>query len=725
MSYRHLARFALPLGLLAVAFVTHAQVAPDSGAPGVSVLPVVEVKASADASAEGLAPAYAGGQVASGGRVGLLGSQDTMETPFQLTSYTQMLIQDQQAASVGDVLLNDPAVRVARGFGNFQQVYMVRGLPIFSDDIAYNGLYGLLPRQYLGAEIIERVEVLRGANAFLNGAAPGGSGLGGAINIVPKRAPNQPLTQFTTGVQSGGQAYVAGDVARRFADDRIGLRLNGARRDGDTAVDGESRELSLMSLGTDYRDGGLRVSADLGYQDHRMDASQPSITFADGVAIPSAPDASVSVAQPWTYSDAEDVFGTLRAEYDLSDSLTGWIAAGVREGEESAIFANPRQVDEDGDSTAYRFDNVREDSVATGEVGLRGRFATGSVGHKVSASASSYELKSKNAYAFSNFAGFSGNIYDPTAVAAPPADFFTGGSLADPLLTEKVQTSSVALADVVSFMEDRLQLTLGARYQKIESYSYAYDTGERISAYSESAVTPVAGLLYKITPQFSAYANYIEGLVKGDVAPATSGGLAVANAGEVLEPYKTRQTELGLKFDGGRIGGAISLFQSHKQMASVDGNRVFGVTGDQRYRGLELSAYGEAFSGLSVLGGVSFLDTEEDGKDAIGAPKVQANLGLDWAVPALDGLSLDGRVIYTSSQYADAANTQKVPDWTRLDVGARYMIPVGQNQLLTVRARIENLADRDYWASAGGYPGAGYLTVGAPRTFIVSATVDF
>ena len=44
---------------------------------------------------------------------------------------------------------------------------------------------------------------------------------------------------------------------------------------------------------------------------------------------------------------------------------------------------------------------------------------------------------------------------------------------------------------------------------------------------------------------------------------------------------------------------------------------------------------------------------------------------------------------------------------------------------VTFRARVDNAFDRNYWASAGGYPGAGYLVLGAPRTFTVSATVDF
>ena len=142
-----------------------------------------------------------------------------MDTPLTITNYTSKLIQDQQAVSLADVLQNDPAVRVTRGFGNFQQAYMVRGLVVYSDDISYNGLYGLLPRQYLAAELVERVEVLRGASAFLNGAAPGGSGLGGAINVMPKRAPNEPLTEFTLGVDSGGPS--------RF-EITIGARYNGA-----------------------------------------------------------------------------------------------------------------------------------------------------------------------------------------------------------------------------------------------------------------------------------------------------------------------------------------------------------------------------------------------------------------------------------------------------------------------------------------------------------------
>jgi iron complex outermembrane receptor protein len=201
-----------------------------SGAAAAQEIQTVVISASADASAEGLPKAYAGGQVARGGRLGLLGNMDMMDTPFNTTNYTQALIQDQQARSVADVLQNDPSVRVARGFGNYQELYVIRGFAVNSDDLAYNGLYGLLPRQFVASELLERVEVLRGANTFINGAQPGGGGIGGTINLLPKRAANADLTSLTVGAESGGQAYAALDLGRRFGEDkRTGLRINAAK----------------------------------------------------------------------------------------------------------------------------------------------------------------------------------------------------------------------------------------------------------------------------------------------------------------------------------------------------------------------------------------------------------------------------------------------------------------------------------------------------------------
>jgi len=702
---------------------------PSAPPPTESVAPAIEITASADASAAGLEPAFAGGQVASGGRIGVLGNMNYMDTPFNSMNYTHELIQDQQARGVADVLLNDPSVRVARGFGNFQELYVIRGFPIASDDMAYNGLYGILPRQFVATELLERVEVLRGANSFMNGAAPGGGSVGGAINLLPKRAPNDPLTQFTVGVESGAQAYAAGDVARRFGPDQsAGLRMNVALRQGDTAVEDEYRSLGVFSIGFDYRGSGFRLSADLGYQDHKLDAPRPSVTPGFGIPIAAPPEASSNFAQLWTYSNERDTFGTIRGEVDLGSDAVVWGAIGARFGHEANDLANPTLVDANGDTSWYRFINTRDDTVITGEVGIRDKFQTGAVGHTVAAVAAGYGIDSKNAFATSNFlTPLPSSIYGPVFGAPPPANFLIGGNLSSPQTTQRTELRSFAVADTLAFFKERFLLTLGARYQEIDDRGYDYNTGAQNADYDDSAVTPLVAGVVKLSNQFSVYANYAESLAKGPVAQGTN----IVNQGEVFAPFRSKQKEVGVKYGGGTLGAALALFSTTQPLSFVE-NNVFTVSGEQRNQGIELTAFGQPARGVRVLGGVTLLDAKQektangltDGKDAIGVPTTQINVGGEWDIPGLEKLTLTARAIYSSPQFADAANTQQIASWTRFDIGARYLVPFGQ-QLLTLRFRVDNVFDRSYWASAGGFPGSNYLVVGAPRTFAATASVDF
>ncbi len=705
-------------------FAAYAGDTTDLLALDLETLLTIQVEPSADASAKGLSAPYQGGQVTHGGRLGILGTRDIMESPFSITSYTREFTQNHQAASIGEIVQYDSSVQLARGFGNFQQVYRVRGFPIFSDDMTYNGLYGILPRQYLAAEMIERVEVVRGANAFINGAPPGVSGsLGGSINAVPKLAAKDDLTQITLGAQSDSQSYAAADWSRRTEDNSTGIRINGVDRRGETGVDGEERELQFLTLGADFRSNDLRISAGLGYQDHRLDASPPSVTIASGLATPDAPDPEHNIAQPWTYAEEQDVFGTLRAEYDFQPHITGWLAAGAREGEEDSIFSAFLTVNNDaGDFSANRFDVVHEDSIATGELGLRAGFDTGGLQHQLTLSGSAYENDSRNAYLI--YDSFDSNLYQPTQVPLPTTPGFGGGNLAHPLVTNTTKTASLALADELLLLNGQLLLTLGARQQNIREYNFDYNTGTSQSHYDENQLTPAAAALYKLSPRYSTYINYMEGLLKGDIAPTTNGNGPVANAGEALAPYQTKQTELGVKYDGGSLGATLALFEIRKPLTGYNSSNALALVDWQTHRGLELSLYGEAAHGLKLLGGLSLLTTDERDQDTIGAPGTQSNLGLEWDVPALPGLTLNGHWMYTGSQYADMANTQKVSAWQRLDLGARYTITMTR-QTLVIRANLENLTDNHYWASVGGFPGAGYLTLGAPRTLVVSAAIDF
>ncbi|ELE5028576.1 TonB-dependent siderophore receptor [Vibrio fluvialis] len=671
---------------------------------------------------------YQGGQVARSGRAGILGNQDFMDTPFSSSNYTSKLIEDQQAKSVGDVLKNDPTVRQAVGYGNFQELYMIRGFPVYSDDMTLNGVYGILPRQYVAAEMLERVEVFRGANSFVNGAAPGGSAIGGSINLVPKRAGSEPLTRVTLGTQSGGQAYGAMDVARRFGDNQEnGVRVNVVARNGDDAVDDQETQLGVLSLGFDHQGENFRMSADLGYQDHHIDAPRPSVT--PGSAIPSLPSSEANYAQDWTYTDEKQLFGVVRGEYDFSSQTTGWIAGGMRRGKEHNLLANPT-ADADGNLTAYLFENVREDTVMSGDTGVRHEFSIGSVGHTVVVSGSVYQSRSKNAYVMSSSTDV-GSLYDYDSLDQF-AGLYYGGSLSDPKETERVTYSSAALADTLSLFDDQVKVMLGARLQRVETKSFDYNSGDESSSYGSTALTPSVGVVYQPMLDVSLYANYSEALLPGEIAPSTNNGSDVANAGEVLKPNRSEQYEVGAKYDNGSYGAVVSLFQISKPSYMYDSNNSYTDNGEQRNRGIELSAFGEPIESVKVLGGVTLIDAEivksattaSEGKQAIGVPKVQANVNIEWATPFVEGLTLEGRTLYTGSQYASADNSLELPSWTRFDLGARYGMKLGDNAL-TLRARVDNVTDKSYWASAGGYPGSNYLVQGSPRTFVLSASYDF
>jgi iron complex outermembrane receptor protein len=533
-------------------------------------------------------------------------------------------------------------------------------------------------------------------------------------------------------VASGGQTQVAADIARRFGPDgNTGIRVNAAARNGGTAVDHEDVQLGLLAVGLDWRSRDVRLSGDIGWQDHKLKNTRTNVTLGSAMTtVPGVPDNQTNFAQPWSYSNERDVFGTLRGEWDLSPSTTAWAAAGARRGEEANSLANLTVTNAaSGAATTYRFDNTRKDSVNTGELGLRGKLQTGSVGHEWVAVASHYDFEKKNAYAMDWRNTHATNLYNPIATNLPgfSANTLFGGDLANPLRTGSTRLSSFALGDTMAFMDNRLLFTVGLRHQKMEIANYDYGTGLQTDRYDQSRTSPLLAAVYKVNKGLSVYANYVEGLSQGQTAPSTA-----TNRGEMLAPYVSKQKEVGIKFDAGRVGGSVALFSTTKPRAFLNAANLFSTSGKDRHQGIELAVQGEATQGLRLLGGLTWLDAKQlttgaaatDGQRVIGVPKLQANLGAEWDVPGVPGLAVDGRWVHTGASYANATNTLRVPGWNRLDVGARYMTEV-QGKLVTLRARIDNLTNRNYWASVGGYPGSGYLVVGAPRTLSLSVSVDF
>ena len=684
---------------------------------------------SAEAPQHTALPAvYSGGQVARGAELGVLGNQDIMDVPFTMSSYTSQLIEDQQAESLGDVLLNDASVRQSFGYGNASQIFVIRGLPLTTDDVSYNGLFGVLPRQMISSDSLERVEVFKGPNAFINGVTPTGSGVGGGINLQPKRAEDTPTRRFTTDISNNGRIGEHLDLGQRFgAENQFGVRMNLAQREGDTAIDNENQRTKLFALGLDYRGDRLRVSTDFGYQKQRINGNRNTVYLGSALTdIPHAPDADHNYSQKWTSTDLEDTFGMARAEYDLSDHWTAYAAAGAKHTREVGDYSTPTLVNSAGATTASNMFVAHDEDNRSAMAGLRGMFQTGPVSHQVNLGVSGIWTQQRSAYDLSGT--FSNNLYDTVDVPKPAPGKYVGGDINDPGIVGKTINRSVAISDTLGFVDDRVLLTYGLRKQTLKVDGWNYQ-GNRSAAYDESITTPVYGIVLKPWENVSVYANRIEGLAQGPTAPASAGGMPVTNAGEVFAPARSKQVEAGIKYDKGTFGASLGVYRIEKPSdgyTNADGTYV--RQGTQRNRGVELNLYGEPIDGLRLLAGATLMDTElkgtkngaNDGNRAIGVPKFQYNLGADWDVPGLQGVALNARMLRTGGQYANEANTLSIPAWNRFDLGARYSFDVEQ-RAVTLRANLENVANTRYWASANG----GYLSQGEPRLLKVSATVDF
>ncbi len=665
---------------------------------------------------------YAGGQVARGARIGALGNQDMMDTPFSATGYTEQTIRDQQAESIADVMANDPSVRSGYGFGNFSELFVVRGFPLAMEDVSMDGLYGTTPRQIANIDAYERVEVFRGASAFLNGIPPGSTGTGGTINLVPKRAEDTPITAITGkyGMSSefGGHA----DIGRRFgADNAFGLRVNLSSREGETAIEDEERTSRLASAALDYRGERLRLTLDALLQSQRIEKGRPVVNV-NSTLIPDAPDAETNYGADFAFSNLEDRFVQMRGEYDVLDSVTLYGAVGYRFMREDGIYASPTVTNTAGDATIGRLDVPREDQTLSGQVGGRALAETGDVTHQINGGMSAFHTVNRNSFVFG--ANQATNIYNPASGLSVPNATLLGGDLQDLPKVSESWLQSYFLSDTLGFVDDRLLITLGGRYQTVQVKGYNRTSLQETSNYNESKLSPVVGVVVRPTEQISLYANRIEGLAQGPTAPTTA-----SNSGEIFPPYVSVQYEAGIKLDYGTIGGSAAVFQTSQPSGITDpATTIFSVDGEQQNRGIELLAFGDLTPEIHLLGGVTYTQAElaetaggtNNGNIAVGAPEYQANLGIEWDLPFLSATTLSARMIYTGTQYQDTANAREVPDWARLDIGARTTRTI-EGQDLTFRANIENVTNNAYWASAQG----GYLTQGAPLTAKLSVSANF
>lgn len=660
-----------------------------------------------------LPESYSGGQVARGARIGMLGNRDLMDTPFSVTAYTAKTIENQQSGTVGAVLRNDPSIRFSTGEGHAYENFMIRGYALDSTELALGGLYGLAPDGHVPTEFLERVEVLKGPGALLNGMAPNG-GVGGVVNLVPKRAGDTPLTRLTSSYVSDGYVAEHVDVGRRFAGGRFGIRFNGVYGSGDTGVDEQSKDRTLAALALDYRGDDFKLELDA-YESHeKLENGSPMMAGFSGLNhVTRAPKPDTNILEGIHARQISKAV-VVRGEYQLDDRWTAYASVGGARTRYDGFLNGTRVVvnKADGTATGETYNQAGYTHSLSTEAGLRGNFMTGPVSHQLVLSTTLLHQDIGRAPTVTG-AKYPTNIYHP-GKAIIAGDHGSSDKTGDNTL------SSFAVADTLGFMDERVLLTLGVRSQRVR---------QKMSnpSYDERKLTPAVGIVLKPwEAPVSLYANYIEGLTQGGMVTDQK----AANYGEQFAPYVAKQMEAGVKWDLGDFTHTLAVFQIDKPSMIYDkpSNR-YNDDGEQRNRGVEWTMFGEVVPSVRLLGGVTYTramlsktaNGAMDGNTARGVPAWSANLGAEWDLPGVEGLTLTALGIHSSSQYLDSANQLKIPQWTRYDLGARYATKVLSKDV-TLRASLENVENRAYWA---GVFNDGYATVSEPRTLKLSASVDF
>jgi iron complex outermembrane receptor protein len=270
---------------------------------------------------------------------------------------------------------------------------------------------------------------------------------------------------------------------------------------------------------------------------------------------------------------------------------------------------------------------------------------------------------------------------------------------------------------------DRVQVRLGAQrstYRKIVSSAGARDSTRDVPWLYDAAV------IVPIFQQWFIYTSYARGLEEQGVAPGNA-----INRNEVLPVIEAEQIELGFKArlrEGMSLVGA--LFEISKPTAGFDDVGRFGVVGDVRHRGWELSLTGQVVEGLSLAAGIMAFEPELSGQAVrdhrvsttpVGVQKMAAQLSADYNVPSVPGLSLDTQVNYAGDRLARSDEAFRTPARTILDLGARYRFELNGAPAV-VRLRVYNVSDVHDWTAEP----SGLLSRERARTFMLTLgmTID-
>lgn len=661
----------------------------------------------------------------------ILGEKDVLDTPFTIRNYSDQAIQDSHAHSMMDVLKIDPSIRTNTSSGHLNENFNIRGFAVGWEDYNLNGAYGVAPTGRITTDILGSVTVLKGPNALVAGMAPSG-GVGGVIIANTKRA-DKEITRISANFEDEGFYKSGFDVARRFGENQeFGARVSAHYGQGEHVVDGLEDESTSAVLGLDWTTDKAKINIDAyTTKDKREGGSPAMVSFASLGKVIDAPDGRTNLF-PNLFGHQSAQYVGASGEYKILDNLKVIAGAGTAKQNYQGHLFGTRVVlsNDQGDATSQYYHVLQEQQSTTANLGLEGAFDTGAVRHIVGLRADYLKQdtdRQPTARTTIPEANYTTNIYHPANGGIMPPK---------PQLKAYAENEfvSYSLTDQMSLLDDKLQLILGLRYQDMDLVSFTHSGANTAQTqYSEDKLSPSLGIVVKpFGEDLSFYASYVEGLSKG----STVNNPNDVNDGKTFAPFETKQYEIGAKYQQGSWLHTIAAYQIEKPSTITEAlatptNGYTQITtdgGETTSKGIEYGFSGNIIDDLIVWGNLAFIDAEYSniagstkGNTVQGQPELTAGLGIEYKIPAVQGFSVNARGSYVDSQYINSANTLEIPNYTLLDVGAKYMLNLGGVDT-TLRANIDNLTNEKYWA---GNFGDGFATLGSGRTYKLGVTFDF
>jgi iron complex outermembrane receptor protein len=445
------------------------------------------------------------------------------------------------------------------------------------------------------------------------------------------------------------------------------------------------------------------------YTDHH--AGPYSFSFGSAVtALPSAPDASKNYKPDWSYNEYDNWIAALNHEQKLSEHTNAFLNAGYhREDWYGYIDGSPAVINNNGDYSISLSNYPLALTKKYLGIGIKGDFTLGKTRHDyvVSLDKNWYSYWLGKSPDFGNHI-VTGNLYETNSWPSPVITHFKPGKSQD------MQMFGWHITDTISADNDRLQVLLGLHGHRADQTK----AGEAEQKYD--AVSPTFAINYRWQPDLSVYASHTENFAIGTMVPTNKG---YANAGQLLDPNKTKQNEVGVKFKSGNLLNTLSLFQieqsNYNDFITGDGAKYYKEHGKQKNKGIEWAVSGSINDKLDLMGGIMYLDAEQtlSGKQVNGAAKWSTTLGAVYK--ATDTLSLIARTNYLGSATINDG-ALKVPSHFTVDLGAAYKVKMN-NTPVTLQLMCYNLTNKDYWMARAGNSS---VLLGAPRTIVMSASLQ-